>query len=138
MLFSVLGNGKVSKPEAIFRPPLTQKKTAWTIFSVLAEGNLSTYGTIFCPLRRKIASMQSGVCKYYIGPSAKTKILYRRRLFVDCCRRAVRAVLKPDFVISLPQSQTHHQPSLQWKHHFSHRNWLTTRNATAYHAANSI
>jgi len=41
-LFSVLRDGKVSKPEAIFRPPRTQKKTASTQFSVLADA-------IFCP-----------------------------------------------------------------------------------------
>jgi len=32
MLFSVRADSKVCKHEAIFRPPLTQKKIAWSYF----------------------------------------------------------------------------------------------------------
>jgi len=58
MLFSVHADGnlcaqsaifQVNKPEAIFRPPGTEKKSMCMLFSILADGNLCAQSAIFLP-----------------------------------------------------------------------------------------
>jgi len=44
-----VADGKVSKREAIFHPPRTEKKSMQTLFSVRADRNLCAQSTIFCP-----------------------------------------------------------------------------------------
>ena len=48
-LFSFPRNGKVSKPEAIFHPPRTEKKTMRTLFYIHADRKESKHETIFRP-----------------------------------------------------------------------------------------
>jgi len=53
MSFSVRGGRKVSKCEAIFRSPRTEKKSMQTLLSVRADGNLCAPSAIFHPQRQK-------------------------------------------------------------------------------------
>ena len=44
-----MGDGKVSKLEAIFRPPQREKKSMRTLFSVRTDGKISEPEAIFRP-----------------------------------------------------------------------------------------
>jgi len=48
-LFSVIRDGKVSKPEAIFHPPQTEIKTMWTLLSVCVDKKISKLEAILRP-----------------------------------------------------------------------------------------
>jgi len=71
-------DGKVSKCEAIFRPPQTEKKSMQTLFSIRADGNLCAPSAIFHPRDGRLSKCeaifhlpqtQKGLCLCYF-PSA--------------------------------------------------------------------